>query len=419
MIVNGSVSPRPSVWIATVDSSHRPSVGSAPQKLLHADHREHSAGGPRHRQAVDSTRRTPALRNPRSHYRRGRLAPCCARGPSSSATHSSSRPKRARCAASAAEGPHVARHPVRRRAARRAAVPCPGRLTPLGRRARRRRVRPGRAAEPEGPVHRRRTAAAAQRGLPQRQRRSRPTTRAGRRPPVHGVHPRRRVQRRLVAASTRGRASGSCVGTASSTSASTTGSVRSAGSTSAPTRRRPSIRSSATSACATRSRRSSGCARNIAAFGGDPGSGDAVRGVVGRERGDDAAWPCRRPRGSSRAPSRRARRRTRSTRPRSPRDGRPSTSSILSRLVDDDDLESESGEDAAAMLHTADPVLLAEATTQLSAADARRESRHHQPRPGDRRGVPAAAAARRVRRRHGASDARSSSGRTTARGRCS
>ena len=40
--------------------------------------------------------------------------------------------------------------------------------------------------------------------------------------------------------------------------------------------------------------------------------------------------------------------------------------STLSRLVDDDDLESDSGEDAAAMLHTADPVLLAEATTQLS-----------------------------------------------------
>ncbi|MDR6905990.1 para-nitrobenzyl esterase [Agromyces sp. 3263] len=38
----------------------------------------------------------------------------------------------------------------------------------------------------------------------------------------------------------------------------------------------------------------------------------------------------------------------------------------LSRLVDDDDLESDSSEDAAAMLHTADPVLLAEATTQLS-----------------------------------------------------
>ena len=40
--------------------------------------------------------------------------------------------------------------------------------------------------------------------------------------------------------------------------------------------------------------------------------------------------------------------------------------STLSRLVDDDDLESESVEDAAAMLHTADPTLLAEATTRLS-----------------------------------------------------
>ena len=40
--------------------------------------------------------------------------------------------------------------------------------------------------------------------------------------------------------------------------------------------------------------------------------------------------------------------------------------STLSRLVDDDDLESESVEDAAAMLHTADPTVLAEATTLLS-----------------------------------------------------
>jgi hypothetical protein len=34
MIVNGSVMPRPSVWIATVDSSQRPSVGKAFQKLV-------------------------------------------------------------------------------------------------------------------------------------------------------------------------------------------------------------------------------------------------------------------------------------------------------------------------------------------------------------------------------------------------
>lgn len=40
--------------------------------------------------------------------------------------------------------------------------------------------------------------------------------------------------------------------------------------------------------------------------------------------------------------------------------------STLSRLVDDDDLDSESVEDAAAMLHTADPTLLAEAATRLS-----------------------------------------------------
>ena len=39
---------------------------------------------------------------------------------------------------------------------------------------------------------------------------------------------------------------------------------------------------------------------------------------------------------------------------------------ILSRMVDDDDLESESREDAGAMLRSADPMLLAAATTQLS-----------------------------------------------------
>jgi para-nitrobenzyl esterase len=39
---------------------------------------------------------------------------------------------------------------------------------------------------------------------------------------------------------------------------------------------------------------------------------------------------------------------------------------LLSRLVDDDDLESESPEDAAVMLCTADPMLLAEATTALT-----------------------------------------------------
>lgn len=39
---------------------------------------------------------------------------------------------------------------------------------------------------------------------------------------------------------------------------------------------------------------------------------------------------------------------------------------ILSRMVDDDDLDSESPEDAGAMLRSADPMLLAEATTQLS-----------------------------------------------------
>ena len=31
MIVNGRVSPRPRVWMATVDSSHRPAVGSSAQ----------------------------------------------------------------------------------------------------------------------------------------------------------------------------------------------------------------------------------------------------------------------------------------------------------------------------------------------------------------------------------------------------
>ncbi|GAA1827871.1 carboxylesterase/lipase family protein [Agromyces salentinus] len=40
--------------------------------------------------------------------------------------------------------------------------------------------------------------------------------------------------------------------------------------------------------------------------------------------------------------------------------------SILSRLVDDDDLESESPEDAAAMLRAADPAVLARATTELT-----------------------------------------------------
>lgn len=39
---------------------------------------------------------------------------------------------------------------------------------------------------------------------------------------------------------------------------------------------------------------------------------------------------------------------------------------ILSRMVDDDDLESESPEDAGAMLRSADAMLLAEATTRLS-----------------------------------------------------
>ena len=39
---------------------------------------------------------------------------------------------------------------------------------------------------------------------------------------------------------------------------------------------------------------------------------------------------------------------------------------LLSRVVDDDDLESESPEDAAAMLCSADPMLLAEATTALT-----------------------------------------------------
>lgn len=39
---------------------------------------------------------------------------------------------------------------------------------------------------------------------------------------------------------------------------------------------------------------------------------------------------------------------------------------LLSRVVDDDDLESESVDDAAAMLVTADPMLLAEATTALT-----------------------------------------------------
>ena len=38
----------------------------------------------------------------------------------------------------------------------------------------------------------------------------------------------------------------------------------------------------------------------------------------------------------------------------------------LSRIVDDDDLDSESPEDAAAMLRSADPIVLAEATTALS-----------------------------------------------------
>ncbi len=39
---------------------------------------------------------------------------------------------------------------------------------------------------------------------------------------------------------------------------------------------------------------------------------------------------------------------------------------VLSRMVDDDDLDSESPEDAATMLRTADPMLLAEASTELS-----------------------------------------------------
>ena len=90
----------------------------------------------------------------------------------------------------------LAGDPLRGLDRRCAALRCTRAGTALGRRARRVDLRAGRPAEPEGPVHRRAPEASPKRGLPQRQRdrARRACTDGGRR---DGVHPRRRVQRRL------------------------------------------------------------------------------------------------------------------------------------------------------------------------------------------------------------------------------
>ncbi len=245
MIVNGRVSPRPRVWIATVDSSQRPSVGSAPQKLPMP--------------ITSAFCRMPPTSHTRGSRSGSTLPPCVARG---DLTRPPGRDRSRDVRGIRRRGVRIWRgipYAASTGGARR--FRCTRARTALGRRARRVDLRTGRPAEPEGPVHRRAPAASPQRGLPQRQRDRARRARGG--SSGDGVHPRRRVQRRL----------GGGVPAAGRTAcAATRHRVRQP---ELPARRARlaglprlrvagGIRSSATSACETRSPRSSGCAATSA-----------------------------------------------------------------------------------------------------------------------------------------------------------
>ena len=94
----------------------------------------------------------------------------------------------------------MARHPLCRAAGRAPSLPRSQAGGPLAGRSGCRAVRPGRPAGAQGPVHRRGPGCALWRGLPDRQR-GRPDAGIGRRTLAarHGVHPWRRLQRRVLA----------------------------------------------------------------------------------------------------------------------------------------------------------------------------------------------------------------------------
>ena len=306
MIVNGRVSPRPSVWIATVDSSQRPSVGSAPQKLPMP--------------ITSAFCRTPPTSHTRGSRSRSTLRTCSLREETSrdllvETDRGAVRGIRRRGVRMWRGIPYAASTGgARRFRAPEPAPPWDG-------------VRDASTFGPVAPQNRKgqfigaHPQASPQRGLPQRQRDRARRARGG--SAGDGVHPRRRVQRRL---------GGGVPAAGRAARAATRHRVRQP---ELPARRArlaglPRVRVAAASVRvqprpARPGRRARVGAPEHPRVRRRPGERDAVRRVVRRELGDDPHDRARRGgplRAGDRAELARA---TRSTGPRSPRSGRPST----------------------------------------------------------------------------------------------